>query len=161
MLSSIAISLMNENDGPFRLLHLAMYATYLGVMGILVPTIAEMTQPTTENKMLMGISLATLVMNFIATLWIFPQISDLAEDHWKVVTFNIVFIFTGILSPYLAFSILIPRWGTWQGFAIICTMVVFVKVYNVLSIVLIWIYRKIVVAMDYVTEKFLVLILKC
>ncbi|GJY47732.1 hypothetical protein Tco_0436795 [Tanacetum coccineum] len=151
---------MNENDDRFRLLHLAMYATYPGVMGILVPTIAQMTQPTTENKMLMGISLATLVMNFIATVWIFPQISDLAKDHWKVVTFDIVFIFTGILSPYLAFSVLIPRWGTWQGFAIICTMV-FVKVYNVLSIVLIRTYRKVVVAMDYVTEKFLVLILKC
>lgn len=126
-------------------------------MATLVQTIAQMTKFTSENKIRMGISLASLLVNFFAALWTFSLPNDIQQNHWKVVVFNIVFIITGILPPYSAFSMLVPHWLTWYGFAIICCVVTFVKGYNILEIMYTCSSQKVNVATKYVIEKFTLL----
>ena len=127
-------------------------------MAIFMQTVAEMIEYTPENKKRMGIALATLLINFIATLCTFSFTVDTQNNHWKAIIFNFVFSFTGILCPYSVFSMLLPQWLTWHGFAIVCAVLTFIKCYNELQLIGIWFCQKIFDSMMYVIEKLSMLI---
>ena len=124
-------------------------------MGILVQTTAQVTKCSAENRKRLAISLATLLINFVVALWAFSRRHDIQQNQSKIVIFNIVFIFTGILSPYANLSILVPEWFTWHGFVIICAFVTIVKGYNV---IVAWFKQKVVLAVRYKIDKLWVLV---
>ncbi|KAI3800453.1 hypothetical protein L1987_28544 [Smallanthus sonchifolius] len=109
-----------------------------------------MIEPTREDNIRMGICLATLAMNFVALLSVFSQTGDTQHIDWKTIMFKL----TGILSPYFAFSILLPKWFTWPGLAIICTIVIYIEGYNILQIVYNRCCQTIDFAKNYVIAKF-------
>nr|GEZ07638.1 S-adenosyl-L-methionine-dependent methyltransferases superfamily protein [Tanacetum cinerariifolium] len=137
-----------------RLLHKAGYITYLTVYGIVLQTIAQRADKSAdENNIRLGITLGAIVVNLAADLWALTLTDDIPHNHWKIIVFKIVFIFTGILSPYAAFSMLAPDWFTWYVFVIICTVITLYKCCNVLKSTFIWAYEKVVDATHYLIGK--------
>ncbi|KAD3069209.1 hypothetical protein E3N88_37089 [Mikania micrantha] len=129
----------------------------LGIMGILETTIPQMIELTPENKTKMGISLATLVLNFVDGLWVLSQTDATQHNDWKASMFKL----TGILSLYFAFSMLIPiQWLTWLGAIIICTIVTCIESRYISLLIYNWSCPKMTFVMNYVIEKFNILFLK-
>lgn len=145
----------------FRLLDVALYAIFVGIVGILVQAIVQLTERTIENKIRVAISLITLVMNFVASLGMFFSTGDIHHTHWRDAVCKTVFLFTGVLSPYSAFYVLLPQWVTWHGFAIICSVLTFVKSYNMLQFMFTWFFQKNHTAIKYVTDKFSLSVFRC
>lgn len=84
-------------------MHVALYAIFVGIVGILMQSIIQLSESNTRSKIFVGTSLATLVTNFVASLWVFSPNSGTQHIHRNIMIFKMIFEFTGILSPYLAF----------------------------------------------------------
>lgn len=136
-----------------RFVHREGYVAYLTVCGILVQTIAQRADQSADaNHIRLGISLGAIAVNLAAGLWALTLTEDIPHNHWKAIVFKMVFVFSGILSPFAAYSILAPDWLTY-GFAIICTVITLYKCYNVLKSTFIWAYEKVVDTTIYVIGK--------
>ena len=135
---------------------MVLYSISAAVNGILVATISQKVEFTKGNRRCLLISLAGLKINAVAAMWVY---SDVQHNHLKTLIFKILHKFTGILSPYVAFSMLEPELFTWYGFAAMCTIVAIREGRHVLQFVLAWLYQRFVVAHTYVTETFLVYML--
>ncbi|PWA74784.1 hypothetical protein CTI12_AA249290 [Artemisia annua] len=112
-------------------------------------TTAQLAKVTAYNKSLFGISIGAFVVNFVAALWAFSLTGVIEHDSWKILVFKTVFYFTGILSPYVAVSVLLPQKFAWYLFATICvTMmcVIIILFKNVLKSRLTLSYEKVVYA---------------
>ncbi|KAI3686205.1 hypothetical protein L1987_79878 [Smallanthus sonchifolius] len=110
---------MDPKDHNHRSFNMAMYGIFVAIEAILMGAVVEMTERSQENRIQMGICLATLVINYVAALWLFSQTTTVIphiEAH-KIIFFKVIFIFTGILSPYLAFSVLLPEWFNCLGYS--------------------------------------------
>ncbi|KAL8235670.1 hypothetical protein R6Q59_016751 [Mikania micrantha] len=139
-----------------RVLHVTLYATFIGVMGILVTTIPQMVELTPENNTNIGICLATLVLNFVVGLWVFSQTDATQYKDWKTSMFKL----TGILSLFFAFSMLIPiQWLTWLGVVIICNIVTCIESPYISQLIYNWSCPKITFVMNYANTKFKILFL--
>ncbi|KAI3741184.1 hypothetical protein L1987_58851 [Smallanthus sonchifolius] len=156
-ISRIDMDPFAHND---RSLDVALYGIFVGIMAILVGTSVQMTKSTQENKIHMAFCLATLVMNFVTLLSVFSQKDDIHHKGLKTIIFKVIFIFTGILSPYLAFCLLLPEWFTWFGFVIICIIVTIIKGHNIMKFIITWPYQKLAITIKYVIAKFSVLFLR-
>ena len=153
---------MNYQWSFFRMLDVALYAIFVGIVGILVQAIVQLTVCTIENKIRVAISLLTLLMNFVASLGVFFSTGDIHDHkHWRYAVCKTVFLFTGVLSPYSAFYVLLPQWVTWHGFAIICSVLTFVKSYNMLKFMFTWLFQKNRIAIKYVIDKFSLSVFRC
>ena len=82
----------------------------------MLPTIIKFTENTQENKKLLAISLAAYLVN--------SALADIQDDDQFV--FKVVYMVTGMLAPYAALSMLVPKWFTWYGFLAIIFIAIIV-----------------------------------
>ncbi|KAJ0582390.1 hypothetical protein HanHA300_Chr04g0151731 [Helianthus annuus] len=95
-----------------------------------------------------------MLVNFIVATWLFSQTGDTQMQHkdWKTFMFKL----TRVVSLHFAFSLLLPEWFTWLGFATICTIMIFKELagHNKLQPIYDWSYKKFDSAMDYASTMF-------
>ncbi|KAL8254040.1 hypothetical protein R6Q59_032261 [Mikania micrantha] len=144
-----------------RLLHVALYAIFVGIVGILLQSIVQLSESNTENKIFIAMSLAALVINFVASLWVFSPADNIRHKCRKTMVFKIIFEVTAILSPYLAFYVLLPEWVTWHGFLVLCMVLTLWKSYNTIQFICTWSCHKVAFAVKSIKNKLLFLISIC